>query len=206
MSWSEVEKSLEKDDVLLKKQMEYWDAADPSLVGPRTSREMYIAFRKIMRKTPKRVLDFGCGTGRLLNLFDPNSTQYVGLDISKNKLALAHEKNDEALLIWNGTNPQIPFLDEYFDAIICYSVFTHTPKTQTTSILSEFARVLKREGLIYASIIEDCFAKRGNWILTNREWFKENTDNLGLKIVDESHVSEVENVYQTLFVLEKEGN
>ena len=189
-------------DELLKKQMEYWDAADPSLVGPRTAREMYTAFKKIMKKTPKRVLDFGCGTGRLFNLFD--SAHYIGLDISKAKLSLAHEKNSEALLVWNGTNPQIPFLDAYFDAIICYSVFTHTPEEQTKSILSEFARILTSEGTIYTSIIENKFTKRGNWVLTNRKWFEEMAHDLGLKMVDEAHIPEVDDVYQTLFTLEKE--
>lgn len=204
MSWDEVEGVLEKDDELLEKQMEYWSVADPGLVGPRTAREMCTAFRKIMKKAPKWVLDFGCGTGRLLDLFDLDSVYYVGLDISKTKLALARMKNDEALLVWNGTNPKIPFLDAYFDAIICYSVFTHTPKRQTESILSEFVRVLMKEGQIFVSILEDKFTRRGNWVLTNREWFQKTVHDFGLKIVDEAHVLEVDDVYQTLFVLEKE--
>ena len=202
MSWDEVERATPEE--LLKKEMEYWDNVHPDFVGPLSSDVIVPILRNIIKMTPRRVLDFGCGTGRLLGLFDLNNIQYVGLDISKKKLLLAEEKiKDKGTLVWNGVNRGIPFLDKYFNLIVCYSVFTHTSPQQTEEILCEFARVLSDDGQIIASIIEDIFSKKGNWIVTNRGWFCALIDKVELKIVDETHIREFGNEYQTLFVLEK---
>ena len=202
MSWVEVEKATSEE--LLQKEMEYWDKVHRGAVGPRSPEEMVSRFRDIVKITPKRVLDFGCGIGRLSGLFDLNSVQYVGLDISKNLLLLAEDRiKDKGILVWSGVNRGIPFLDKYFNLIICYSVFTHTPPQQTEEILGEFMRVLADDGQIFASIIEDTFSKGENWILTNKIWFCSIVDKFGLKIVNEAHIPEVGETYQTLFVLEK---
>ena len=202
MSWDEVEKATSEE--LLKKEMGYWDDASLNLIGPLSADMIVPLIRNTIKIIPKRVLDFGCGTGRLLGLFDLNSAQYVGLDISKKKLLLAEDKiKNKGILVWNGTNRGIPFLDKYFDAIICYSVLTHTPPKQTEEILSEFARVLTDDGQIFVSIIEDIFSKKANWIVTNRGWFCALIDKIGLRILDETHIQEFGNEYQTLFVLEK---
>jgi len=202
LSWDEVEKATPEE--LLKKEMEYWDNVHPDSVGPLSSDVIVPIIKNIIKITPRRVLDFGCGTGRLLGLFDLDNIQYVGLDISKKKLLLAEEKiKDKGILVWNGVNRGIPFLDKYFNLIICYSVFTHTSPQQTEEILREFARVLSDDGQMFVSIIEDTFSPIGNWVVTNRGWFYTLIDKYGLKICGETHIPEIVKVYQTLFVLEK---
>lgn len=202
MSWIKVDEITPEE--LLKKEMEYWDSVHPDTVGPLPSGTIIPILRGALKITPKRVLDFGCGIGRLSGLFDLNTVQYVGLDISKTKLILAEGRiKDKGILIWNGVNRNIPFLDRYFNFIICYSVFTHTPLWQTEEILQEFARVLSDDGQIFVSIIEDTFPAIGNWVVTNREKFISLVDKYGLKMLDEVHVPEFSKTYQTLFILEK---
>ena len=39
-----------------------------------------------------RILDIGCGNGRLYQLFDDLSTEFTGIDISQNLIKIAKEK------------------------------------------------------------------------------------------------------------------
>ena len=43
-------------------------------------------------ETGKRVLDFGCGNGRLLELIGKKDVEYVGLDASEELINLANDK------------------------------------------------------------------------------------------------------------------
>lgn len=60
-----------------------------------------------------RVLDLGCGTGRLLNRED--SGRVVGLDLSIEMLRLAHQTSPSVL---RADGHHLPFASESFDAVV----------------------------------------------------------------------------------------
>ncbi len=100
----------------------------------------------------EKVMDFGCGIGRisyaLLNYFD----QVYGVDISDEMLALARKRNIGTLkpiFIQNCKNDLSLFSDQEFDFIISVLTLQHLPdKRSVISFLKEFIRVLKPGGLL----------------------------------------------------------
>ncbi len=97
-----------------------------------------------------KVLDAGCGIGQwsialaqkngFVEAIDKNKER---IEIALNLKELNHRHN---INFQQSSLEKIPFPDDYFDAIICYSVimFTDIPRT-----LKEFNRVLKPNGKIY---------------------------------------------------------
>ncbi len=67
-------------------------------------------------KAGDRVLDVGCGSGRLVRLFEPLRVTYVGLDQSEALLTIAKQQfpNLEFVL---GDMGQLPFPDASFDQV-----------------------------------------------------------------------------------------
>lgn len=105
-------------------------------------------------ETP-RILDFGCGCGRVLRSFQdvPHRGEVWGCDIDGESIAW-----DRAHLGHIGqfyTNPVLPpmqFPDGFFSAIYAVSVFTHLPEEMQFAWLSELRRVLRPGGVLVASL------------------------------------------------------
>jgi SAM-dependent methyltransferase len=106
--------------------------------------------RKPLRQS--RVLDFGCGWGRLTRLFgkDLPPSQIFGCD------------SDSQILEWCQHIPgtfrqsetrlrQLPF-DEPFDLIFAYSVFTHLGQQTHQSALTVLRHSLARDGIMVVTI------------------------------------------------------
>lgn len=95
-----------------------------------------------------RVLDVGCGTGRLLQDIQQRnaSTELFGIDISDAMLALAREKIGATATLITADLTQLPFADSYFDAIVSSSVLHYLENQQQG--IAEMARVLRPGGSI----------------------------------------------------------
>lgn len=87
-----------------------------------------------------KVLDLGCGTGRLLNF----ATH--GTDFSENMLAVAHQKYPEKNLK-TGEISYIPF-HEKFDCIFCFHVIMHQTEEETKAFLNECYQRLSEKGTL----------------------------------------------------------
>ncbi|SDJ58408.1 class I SAM-dependent DNA methyltransferase [Chryseobacterium jejuense] len=87
-----------------------------------------------------KVLDLGCGTGRLLNF----ATH--GTDFSENMLKVAHQKHPEKKLAV-GEISGIPFHDE-FDCIFCFHVIMHQNQEETKEFLNECYQKLNKNGTL----------------------------------------------------------
>lgn len=113
-------------------------------------------------KNGDHVLDIGCGTGRLYQLFEDMSIAYVGLDQSKNLLKFAKKEYPKGRFIL-GEMTKLPFEDNEFNIIYCIATFHHLPDQKARiKALEEMKRVLKPEGLIVMT----------NWNLDS-DWAKE---------------------------------
>ncbi|MEJ5105110.1 MULTISPECIES: class I SAM-dependent methyltransferase [Chryseobacterium] len=85
-----------------------------------------------------KVLDLGCGTGRLLNF----ATH--GTDFSENMLDVARQKYREKILK-AGEISDIPFHEE-FDCIFCFHVIMHQNREETKAFLNECYQKLNKNG------------------------------------------------------------
>lgn len=100
----------------------------------------------------ERVLDFGCGVGRLSQGLATHFDHVDGVDISATMIDLAREHNQHADRVryhLNAASDLRIFPDHHFDLI--YSVITlqHIPAPLIPGYLTEFARVCRPGGLIF---------------------------------------------------------
>lgn len=105
------------------------DGSDAALIGE---------LRERLRRDP-RVLDIGpCDGARTLANLPAGS---VGVDISREALALARETVPDAHLI-QGDMTQLPITKEAVDGLTAYHAVFHVPRAQHPTVYREFARVL----------------------------------------------------------------
>lgn len=100
-------------------------------------------------KEDDRVLDFGCGNGRLFELFrDIKGVRYVGVDQSEKLIGLARAKYPAGEFL-GVEDFRLPFADSSFDAVFAIAVLHHIPsRCKKEELLVEFRRVLKPSGIL----------------------------------------------------------
>lgn len=96
-----------------------------------------------------RVLDVGCGIGRVLKPLAPYFHELAGVDVSSRMIAQSK--------IWLSDHPHITthessgmdlkiFPDNHFDLVYSYVTFQHMPRSVFVRYLQEINRVLKSQG------------------------------------------------------------
>ena len=96
-----------------------------------------------------RLVDVGTGTGRMIELFGPRSTQAIGIDRSSDMLRLARVKLEAAGIpssLRQGDMYALPLADQSADTIVIHQVlhYAHSPATA----IGEAARVLAPGGTL----------------------------------------------------------
>lgn len=90
-----------------------------------------------------RMVDVGCGTARIATLFPASGPSYIGIDPSREMVALASEfgycKSEE---IQVGSGDNLLFEDQSVPTVLCSQVFRHLTTYGPT--LKEIARIAKR--------------------------------------------------------------
>lgn len=99
-----------------------------------------------------RVLELGCGVGRIGLELAPRCREWHGVDISSNMLGVAEERLGQLANVYfhkiRRTSLEA-FEDASIDKIYCSAVFIHLDKEDVFLFLREFARILKPGGLAY---------------------------------------------------------
>lgn len=91
-----------------------------------------------------RVLDFGCGSGVLLDHL-AGARVRVGVDVSQEALSRARARcGRDVFLVRVGIHGALPFGDETFDLAVSTEVLEHVPDERL--VLGEIARVLRPGG------------------------------------------------------------
>jgi SAM-dependent methyltransferase len=105
----------------------------------------------------RRVLDLGCGAGRLANYLRPLTPHYVGVDRSEHMLAYC-QSHFPTLDFQQADMRQLPFGDGAFDAVFAvFNLFDAVSHEERLHVLAEVRRVLRPGGLLVFS------AHNRNW-------------------------------------------
>jgi ubiquinone/menaquinone biosynthesis C-methylase UbiE len=102
----------------------------------------------------ERILDFGCGNGRLLELLAEKSADYIGVDVSQKLIDLAVDKYkaDNIKFQKISGSGSLAFPDNYFNTVYSIAVFHHLPKEHAKKIARELYRVTRSGGKIIVTV------------------------------------------------------
>jgi SAM-dependent methyltransferase len=147
-----------------------WDTSEFLDTGVREIEDLlYYVGTTYGMKGGRFALDLGCGMGRLSlplsNYFD----HVYGLDISETMMINAQEIKErfgkryqgEVTFVLSKSN-LLPFEDNHFDFIYSNIVLQHMNKYNALLYISEFIRVLKKEGLLIFQAPSRCLIENGN--------------------------------------------
>ncbi len=95
-----------------------------------------------------KVLDVGCGNGRIVKSLINVNIKYTGIDNSPELINLA-KKNFPNYDFFVGDILKLPLAENSFDVVFCLSVLHHLPgKEYRREALREIRRVLKQNGTL----------------------------------------------------------
>ncbi len=102
-----------------------------------------------------RVLDFGCGIGRLAPAFRTLFDEYVGVDVAESLIQKARQLHahlpQTRFLLLQPDRIDLP--DQSFDLIFSFGVFQHIPNHRSVlHTITEFVRMLRPDGLIFFNV------------------------------------------------------
>jgi SAM-dependent methyltransferase len=104
-----------------------------------------------------RILDFGCGAGRMIRWLDTIAAQCEiwGLDINARYIKWCQQNLSPPFNFATiTTTPHLPFEDGYFDFIYCGSVFTHIDDLADAWLL-ELKRIAAPDGRIFVTVHDE---------------------------------------------------
>ena len=106
-------------------------------------------FAKILkREKVERVLDLGCGTGRHAIPLAKAGFHVIGLDVSETALRVLRDRLKKASIpnvtLVKHEMGQLPFIEDYFDAVVCTNVLHHGLLAEVKQTIAEAYRVMKR--------------------------------------------------------------
>jgi ubiquinone/menaquinone biosynthesis C-methylase UbiE len=97
-----------------------------------------------------RVLDFGCGWGRIARLFlkDIKPTHLSGVNVRESIVTTAHELAPKLNFRKIEPFPPLPFIAaSTIDMVVANSVFSHLSEEAVQQWIAEFARIIRPGGL-----------------------------------------------------------
>ena len=113
--------------------------------------EVEAALVKIIAATdPRDLLDIGTGTGRMLEILAPRVERALGIDQSREMLAVARVNLDRAGLengqVRLGDMYHLALPDASFDAVVVHQVLHYADRP--AAVIAEAARVLRPSGIL----------------------------------------------------------
>ena len=114
-------------------------------------REVEAALSEIIAAAgPQDLLDIGTGTGRMIEVLGPSAVHALGIDQSREMLAVARVNLERAGLansiVRLGDMYQMPLADASFDAIVIHQVLHYADRP--AAAIAEAARVLRPNGIL----------------------------------------------------------
>ena len=107
-----------------------------------------------------RVLDFGCGCGRVIRHLRHLPAELHGCDTNPVAVDWCAEHLPFGRFAVNALESPLEYDDEAFDLVYAFSVFTHLPHGLQSHWMSELRRVLKPGGVLVLSVHGDALLGR----------------------------------------------
>ena len=99
---------------------------------------------------PLRILDAGCGTGKVAALLAADGHAVTGIDLAATALALARERGDFALAQASAT--ALPFAEAAFDVALSLDVLPNIPPAAVPQALADCRRTLVPGGWFICNV------------------------------------------------------
>ena len=144
-----------------------------------------------------KTLDFGFGSGENLVFLSNEGHEIYGLETSITALKISKKKIRNKKLKSNlkilSSSKKLEFQDDFFDNIICLSVFSQLKnKKNATHLLNEFNRILKNDGILIIDIngpkSEYFYKKKDFFSLKNKKDFLDILKKNNFKIINHGEV------------------
>jgi SAM-dependent methyltransferase len=129
--------------------------------GMETARWLISHFRNHIELKGKRILDWGCGPGRItrhLPALIGNGCEYFGTDYNSKSIEWCTRNLPGISFSKNSLEPRLSFPDHYFDVIFGISVFTHLSEQLHHQWYKELYRILNSDGIMFFTTQGDNFA------------------------------------------------
>jgi SAM-dependent methyltransferase len=127
-----------------------WDVDEFMATGRESVRYMVELARSHGMPLDGRVLDFGCGVGRMSNALAEQGLHVVGVDIAASMIERAETLNahrDRLDFVAYGGG-ELPFPDNSFDAATTLIVLQHCPPRVQVAALMQLQRVVRPGGVL----------------------------------------------------------
>ncbi len=108
---------------------------------------MIDSFSEAVMSGDARVLDAGCGTGRMSRYLAERGCLVEGVDLSSNMVAMARRDHPD-LVFTVGSLTELPYPDDQFAGVMLWYSIIHTPPAGQARIFAEVARVLGTGGYV----------------------------------------------------------
>jgi 2-polyprenyl-3-methyl-5-hydroxy-6-metoxy-1,4-benzoquinol methylase len=153
----------------------YWSRTDRW--GSDSFGDVEALAEEVMRVEPGRVLDVGCGMGRLVLALRRRGVDARGLDIAPRTIEQAEQQAPGCFEV--GSILDLPHPDGSFDAVLCLDVLEHLDERDVPGALAELHRVTRSAVVATIATRPD---RDGVWHLTvrDRAWWRDRLGEAGL--------------------------
>ena len=176
---------------------EYWSSRWNSIPAdqPMENCEVYPLkyAEEIIKDINGKILEAGCGNGRILRYYHNLGYNIIGFDFIK--VAIEKLKNtDSTLLVEVGDITKLRFENESFKYLLAFGLY-HNLEHGLEDAVTETHRVLEKNGKVCASFRADNIQTRLTDWLTNRR--SKVTDNVGSRVFHKMNLTK--NEFSALF-------